>query len=200
MPKPFSLYNLLYKPADPFGTLTEVSRLLLFGFLLLLPSILARADDGQGPKQEKKLVDRLLRPDMSLQNSAQNKKFTADSSSVDKHAAVGTFYLEQKAKPRRYSGTRDFSARQFRSQSFSQLEPATSKHLSRQSADSEKKFEWVSNASRARSVRDAKKTAGSRDYAGNRPFLDQGKSQKSLNRKNPPLTIEQVRELLNKNK
>jgi hypothetical protein len=29
---------------------------------------------------------------------------------------------------------------------------------------------------------------------------DEGKSQKSLNRQNEPLTIEQVRELLNKNK
>ena len=33
-----------------------------------------------------------------------------------------------------------------------------------------------------------------------RPFLDQGKSQKSLSAHNAPLTIEQVRELLNKNK
>src|SRR5437870_10172460 len=31
-------------------------------------------------------------------------------------------------------------------------------------------------------------------YAGNRPFLDQGKSQKALNRQNPPLTIEKFRE------
>ena len=39
-----------------------------------------------------------------------------------------------------------------------------------------------------------------REYAGNRPFLGQGKSQKSLSAQNPPLTIEQVRELLNKSK
>ena len=55
----------------------------------------------------------------------------------------------------------------------------------------------------ARGPRDAPqsdKKVASRSYAENRPFLDQGKSQKSLNRKNAPLTIEQVRELLNKNK
>jgi hypothetical protein len=55
----------------------------------------------------------------------------------------------------------------------------------------------------ARGLRDAQqadKTAASRSFAGNRPFLDKGKSQKALDRKNPPLTIEQVRELLNKNK
>ena len=35
---------------------------------------------------------------------------------------------------------------------------------------------------------------------GERPFLDKGKSAKSLQRENPAMTIEQVRELLNKNK
>jgi len=43
-------------------------------------------------------------------------------------------------------------------------------------------------------------TPAVREYAGNRPFLDKGKSQKSLSAQNKPLTIEQVRELLNKNK
>ncbi len=55
----------------------------------------------------------------------------------------------------------------------------------------------------ARGTRDAPqadKKVATRTYAENRPFLDEGKSQKSLNRQNAPLTIEQVRELLNKNK
>jgi hypothetical protein len=37
-------------------------------------------------------------------------------------------------------------------------------------------------------------------FAGNRPFLDRGKSQKALSAHDTPLTLEQVRELLNKNK
>jgi hypothetical protein len=44
------------------------------------------------------------------------------------------------------------------------------------------------------------KVVRAQSYSGNRPFLAQGKSQKALQRKNPPLTIEQVRELLNKDK
>ncbi|HEX8077487.1 MAG TPA: hypothetical protein VF511_06700, partial [Chthoniobacterales bacterium] len=43
-------------------------------------------------------------------------------------------------------------------------------------------------------------TTAVREYSGSRPFLDKGKSQKSLQVQNPPLTIEQVRELLNKSK
>jgi hypothetical protein len=49
-------------------------------------------------------------------------------------------------------------------------------------------------------ARDSQKTLSSHGFANERPFLDRGKSQKSLDRQNPPLTIEQVRELLNKNK
>src|ERR1022692_4651115 len=55
----------------------------------------------------------------------------------------------------------------------------------------------------ARGVRraaDGDKKVNGRDFAGNRPFLGQGKSQKALSTQDKPLTIEQVRELLNKNK
>ena len=37
-------------------------------------------------------------------------------------------------------------------------------------------------------------------FAGNRPFLGRGKSQEALSARDTPLTIDQVRELLNKNK
>jgi len=47
---------------------------------------------------------------------------------------------------------------------------------------------------------DAHSAINSRGFADQRPFQEKGKSQKSLDRRNPPLTIEQVRELLNKNK
>ena len=43
-------------------------------------------------------------------------------------------------------------------------------------------------------------TTPTREFSGNRPFLAEGKSQKALRTKNKPLTIEQVRELLNKSK
>ena len=69
--------------------------------------------------QEKKLVDRLLKPDMALQNDAQNKKFSGDgSASINKRANVGTFFIHQKPSSKNYSGTRDFSTTQFYSQTY----------------------------------------------------------------------------------
>jgi hypothetical protein len=147
--------------------------------------------------QEGKLVDRLLRPDMTLQNTVQNKKFIADGTYINKQATVGTFYVQKKSNSKSFSGTRDFSARQFSSQSF---------QGTRGVAGTSKVFASSPSVYASRSSRDVRdapqsdKRIASDSFAGNRPFVDQGKSQKSLNRKNPPLTIEQVRELLNKNK
>jgi hypothetical protein len=147
--------------------------------------------------QESKLVDRLLRPDTALRNNAQNKQFNADGASINKKATVGTFYVQKKPNSKSFAGTRDFSARQFSSQSFQGTRSASG--ISSQQAIGNSPY--ATHA--ARGPRDAfqsNKKVASRSYAENRPFLDQGKSQKSLNRKNAPLTIEQVRELLNKNK
>ena len=150
--------------------------------------------------QEKKLVDRLLKPDMTLQNDSQNKKFIGDgSASTNKRANVGTFYVHQKPRSKNYSGTRDFSTTQFYSQTYRGGRSAY--EVSSQQTLANSKAPYANQT--ARGVRDAPqsgKKVASRAYAGNRPFLNEGTNQKSLNRHNEPLTIEQVRELLNKNK
>ncbi len=171
-----------------------MAKSLAAGLLVLIALACVRAQD-----QESKLVDRLLRPDTALRNNAQNKKFIADGASINKKATVGTFYVQEKSNSKSFSGTRDFSARQFNSQSFHGTRSASG--ISSQQAVGDSRPAYATRT--ARDVRDAPqsdKKVASRSYAGNRAFLDQGKSQKALNRQNPPLTIEQVRELLNKNK
>jgi hypothetical protein len=149
--------------------------------------------------QESKLVDRLLRPDTTLRNNAQNKQFSADGTSTNKKARVGTFYVKKKSNSKSFPGTRDFSAQQFNSQSFHGTRSASG--ISSQQAIGNSRPAYATpTARRPRDASQCDKKVASRSYAENRPFLDQGKSQKSLNRQNAPLTIEQVRELLNKNK
>jgi hypothetical protein len=161
---------------------------------LLIALSCLRAQD-----QERKLVDRLLRPDMSLQNSEQKKKFIADRTSINRKATVGTFYVEKKSNSKTFSGTREFSIRPFNSRSFHGSHSAYQNSSQQINGNSGRVYPTQA----ARGPRDApqsEKKVASRAYAENRPFLDEGKSQKSLNRQNAPLTIEQVRELLNKNK
>lgn len=161
--------------------------------------VLAAISCVRGQDQERKLVDRLLKPDMTLQNDAQHKKFVADGTSMNKRASVGTFYVQKKSNQKNFSGTGAFSTQEFNSQSFHSKRNAFNVP-SQQATRNSRPF--YANQS-ARGVRDASQSGKKvpvRAYAENRPFLDEGKGQKSLNRQNAPLTIEQVRELLNKNK
>jgi hypothetical protein len=161
---------------------------------MILPVYCASAQE-----QEHKLIDRIMKPDMTLGNEAQGKQFTADRTSVNKKAHVSTFNFQQKSTAKEYRGTRDYSAQQFNSQEFAQKDHAVANHLSDKKSATPTYSEG-SKTNSTRTARDQNKNQASRDYAGNRPYLEQGKSQKSLNRKNKPMTIDQVRELLNKNK
>ena len=145
-------------------------------------------------------MDRLLKPDMALQNDAQNKRFASDgSASINKQASVGSFYIHQQTSSKNFSGTRDFTTSPFYSQAYHGGRSAYEASSQQTMANSQ--FAHANHT--ASGVRDAPqsgKKVTSRAYAGSRPFLDEGKSQKSLNQKNAPLTIDQVRELLNKSK
>jgi len=181
------------QPSRRLGSLSDMRWFVTFSFAALAMSSVALAQD-----QERKLVDRLLKPDETLQNRAQNKKFGADGASVDKQAAVSTFYPQQKSSAKSFSQTRDFSARQLSSDPFRSVNRSNLSPRNR-IVNSETKY----STSSLHNVRDAyggDKSVDSRRFAEQRLFLDRGKSQKSLDRQNPPLTIEQVRELLNKNK
>jgi hypothetical protein len=171
-----------------------VGKLLTISVLLLAAPSCLRAQD-----QERKLVDRLLRPDMTLQNSEQKKKFIADGTSINKKASVGTFYAEKKSNLKTFSATRDFSTRQFDSRAFHGSRSAL-ENSSQQAVGNSRPAYPAQSARGTRDAPQSDKEVASRAYGGNRPFLDQGKSQKSLNQQNAPLTIDQVRELLNKNK
>src|SRR5207244_4225639 len=117
------------------GSLGNVRMILAICFLL------AGYSPAVAQDQEPKLLDRLLKPNTTLQNSAQNKKFVADGAPVDKQARVGTFYLQQESKQKNFSGTRDFTAQQFNARSFNQADDGRVKSLSQQPvANSQRKY------------------------------------------------------------
>jgi hypothetical protein len=171
-----------------------VAKFLAISALLLTALSCLRAQD-----QERKLIDRLLRPDMTLQNSEQKRKFIADGTSINKKASVDAFYVEKKSNAKTFSGTRDFSTQQFNSRSFHGSHNAF-ENSSRQAGGNSRHAYPTQPARGPRNAPQSDKKVAGQAYAENRPFLDEGKSQKSLNRQNAPLTIDQVRELLNKNK
>ncbi|HEY5992784.1 MAG TPA: hypothetical protein VIU10_09410, partial [Candidatus Udaeobacter sp.] len=108
---------------------------------------------------------------MNLHNDAQNKKFIADGTSINKRANVGTFYVQKKSNSKSYSGTGQFSTQQFNSQSFHSKRGTF--QTSSQQAIGNSRSAYANQT--ARGVRDAPqsdKKVATRAYAENRPFLD----------------------------
>lgn len=150
-------------------------------------------------EQESKLVDRILKPNMSLVNSAQNKQFRTAGASVAKRAPAKNFDTANKSLAKPFAGERAFSAQQFAARPFQAGDAVA--NISTRSAPPKTEIVYVASA--ADSTRLAPENGNSlaaTPFAGNRPFLGRGKSQKALSARDTPLTIEQVRELLNKNK
>src|SRR5204862_8361119 len=121
--------------------------------------------------QERKLIDRLRRPDTQLQNDAQNKKLVADRRPINKQAAVGTFYVQKKANSKEFAGARDFSSWEFNARSFS---------ARKQQANSSSRNQIMNIHTRyadrrtldLRVAHDDDKTMDSREFANQRLLID----------------------------
>jgi hypothetical protein len=151
--------------------------------------------------QERRLMDRLLKPDTSLANPAQNKKFTGQrTASFDKPVRTKSFYSSQKPIVKTSPDTeRTFTPQQFAARHFRAAD-SSAYIASRSGLKNDRVFPTSAVQAGTPVVPESNQTTPAREYAGNRPFLDKGKSAKSLQAQNKPLTIEQVRELLNKSK
>ena len=172
------------------------------GRILTACALLFALSSARAQNQERNLIDRLLRPDMSLQNAAQNKKFVAvNRAPVDKHASARALDAQKKSWNTKsfWGGRHDFSTWQFNARSFHGSHKPANFSSPRQITESKRSYS-TQTAHNLRTAYETSRTVDSHGFADNRRFLGEGKSQKSLNLRNPPLTIEQVRELLNKNK
>ncbi|MEN3370915.1 MAG: hypothetical protein V7609_3058 [Verrucomicrobiota bacterium] len=150
-------------------------------------------------EQETKLVDRLLKPNTSLANPSQDKKFVAKGMSVDKSVRARRFYSQEKLLTKTFSGERAFTPKQFAARHFRSGDSAANLSTRSQLTKSDTVIPSPA-APVTRTAPDNGSTVAVAEFASNRPFLARGKSQKALNMPNPPLTIDQVRELLNKSK
>ena len=165
----------------------------LSGVLVLVVS----ASVARAQEQEHKLLDRLLRPNTALQNAAQNKTFVAGGASSGTAVLANPFYIPPNALSKSYSAEREFSTREFMARHFRDGDVTAPARSRITLIDRDYP---INAANIARGASENGRTTNVSEFRGTRSFLDRGKSQKSLSTQNPPMTIEQVRELLNKNK
>jgi hypothetical protein len=150
-------------------------------------------------EQEAKLLDRLLKPDTSLKNPAQDKQFvTPNAVSADKRVSAPSVSFPAKSPAKTFSGQRAFTSKEFSTRRNRAGE--TVADITPRSRPMKTDSVMSPSAVTVQIAPESGTTVSGREFAGSRPFLAEGKSQKALRTKNKPLTIEQVRELLNKSK
>ena len=146
-------------------------------------------------EKERKLIDRIFKPDLSLTNAAQNKRFSETNAiSANKEFVAKSFYSGAERPVKRFSGLKDFFTGTFGARKFSRAETVPNVN-----AASARTVFPTRESSLIRNSSEANKSARVRNYADNRPFLGRGTRQEILSQQNHPLTIDEVRELLNKN-
>lgn len=169
----------------------------LFAVILLLASCgILRAQ-----VQERKMVDRITKPDMTLGNPMQGKSFTGGGNGLleaSKDANVKEFYFDQKYSPKAFD-TKQFSAKDFWNGDF---HFATKAAKVKADEAAEKDF-----ATKPVAVKDARESGKGYQSSGQafatRESPIRGKtSQNHLDEKykGEPMNIDQIRDLLNKPK
>ena len=160
--------------------------------------MLAFAESASAQEQERKLMDRLLKPDMALQNHQQEKQFVARGSTTTKQARTKDFYVPGRRFEKQFGTgafrTKEFGTKASRDQGFQANLPSRTQILKTDVPYSTAAYRHADAA------REQANTIDGSEFSGTRPFLIEGKSQKVLSQKDRPLTIDEVRELLNKNK
>src|SRR5438270_1776827 len=160
---------------------------------LLIVTFLFQMITASAQEQERKLIDRLLKPDTTLQNPQQTKSFSQQRTPSTRSSATRSFYIAERNLSKNFLADRQFATTNYSSRNF-ETKAATQMKVQKTSTFSTRAVQHVSTAS------SGSKSFSTRDFSSTRPFLVRGKSQKSLDAKHHPLTIEEVRELLNKNK
>ncbi|MGI8819451.1 MAG: hypothetical protein ACR2ID_01035 [Chthoniobacterales bacterium] len=163
--------------------------------LLVGTAIVARGQD-----QERKLLDRVLKPDMSLQNEMQTKRFDPRGRTETKQAPTKSFSVVDRRQEKQFGGSRNYDAKAFATRQSrdenSQANLSTRTRIVK--ADSPYPAPGYAGV---KASWDGDKAVATRGFShGDRPFLVRGKSQTALSQQNRQLTIDEVRELLNKNK
>jgi hypothetical protein len=165
-----------------------------FWLVIAVSLIVVVSADGQS--QERTLVDRLLKPDMTLQNTQQNQKFSQSAVTRTQAATTKAFYVREKKLAQNFVIDRRVATTSYLTSNF------TTGQVHSVEWQPKSRTYGIRTAPSASKPAYGSKNIPTQQNASSRPFKGQGKSQKSLDAQSQhrPLTIDEVRELLNKNK
>jgi hypothetical protein len=168
-------------------------------WFLLVICFVALSRSLHGQQQNRKLIDRLLEPDLSLMNPAQDKEFSGTRPALaEKQFAPKTFNTGEQKSAKTFVAKKHFPAKSVATKEFPVTEASANLRANVELVDASRYQLKQSNLVRLSS--EAEKSVRLREYPDTRPFLAKGTRQEILSQQDRPLTIDEVRELLNKNK
>jgi hypothetical protein len=164
---------------------------------LLLLAAVCGAGTLQAQTQESGTLDRIVHPDRTLKYDDADRKFDAPAAEVGKQAAVHPFLFSHSATLKAGDGV--FQTHEFSSKGFGTKDFATKPAFTKEYDVNGKLF--AVRAVPVNEDRAAGKTMDTHTYMNaDKPYLVRGKRQDTLDEIHDAkkMTIEQVRELLNK--
>ncbi len=174
-------------------------------FAAVLLALIGSAAAVQAQEQESVAMQRMLHPDQTLKFNDADRKFDGSAAVGSKQAVVRPFLFSHPASTKAGDGTfrtHDFGVADVKGYHTADFTTKPSAFAGRDEYDQNGKLFAV----RAVAVNDDRATgktlAGTRAYVSSeKPFLGRGKRQDAIDdlRSQKQMTIEQVRELLNKN-
>ena len=143
-------------------------------------------------------MDRLMKPDMALQNPYGEKQFVARGSTPTKQARTRDFSVRSRSFGKQFH-TSAFRTKEFGTSRSRYQDSQANLPTRTQIAKTDVPYSTAAYR-HAEVAREGGKTVDTSEFSGTRAFLIEGKSQKALSQKDRPLSLDEVRELLNKNK
>ncbi len=183
--------------------ITRRLRALLLGVALCFAACASwGVSSACAQQQESGLLDRIEHPDRTLKNDMADKQFSTSSSVSGKQAAVRPFIFGGSSTFHTGDGT--YNTRPFHNKDGFRTEAYTTRTATTgKEGFSQKNKSFDTKAADVHEDRAANKAAPVQSYAqGEKPFLGRGTRQDTIDelRSQKNMTIDQVRELLNKNK
>ena len=184
--------------------LARRTRLAAIAVAALCASTFGAISSARAQQQESGFLDRINNPDRTLHYSPADKQFAVASSAANKQAVVRPFAFSRPATLRAGDGafgTKAYDAQNaFRTKDFAtHADPGVGKSFAQtDKLFSTKGFDVHEDRAANKSL-----AAPIHEYAPfDKPFLGRGRRQDSIDdlRKQKNLTVDQVREILNKNK
>jgi hypothetical protein len=167
---------------------------------IVLLALVVCAGALQAQVQEAGTMDRILHPDRTLKYSDMDRKFDAPAAAGNKQAAVRPFPFSHPASVKAGDGvfrTSKFDSKNYQTKDFATKPAAVTKEYDKTTKTYAVKAVPVNEDRAANKIMDTHEFA-----SAEKPYLGRGKRQDTLDEipETKQMTIDQVRELLNKPK